>query len=31
MPHRLVCYRDNLKKGGLSPTAFSVNLFCVFG
>ncbi|MFR5789043.1 MAG: hypothetical protein ACLUFA_01330 [[Clostridium] leptum] len=31
LPHRLFCYRDKLKKGGLSPTAFSVNLFCVFG
>ena len=31
LTHRLFCCRDKLKKGGLSPTAFSVNLFCVFG
>ena len=26
MTHRLFCCRDKLKKGGLSPTAFSVKL-----
>ena len=30
MIHRLFCREDKLKKGGLSPTAFSVNLLFLF-